>query len=218
MYNITLIGTHHSQIGKCNADELYKIIESISPSLIFVELSPDLLDRIFMLNQFNNELPEVKFIKKYSVNHNSKFIGVDIDLDQNFPWSDIENMLAIFKRYDVYKELENEQYKMTEKDGFAFLNSKNCMNLDEEKMVIGRNLIEFMINKDQLFRIWNLFYETHERRENEMLRNIYNYSKENSYDRAVFTIGSGHRKSLMQKIQEYERNEEFKLNWTFYNS
>ena len=38
MYNITLIGTIHSEHGKCNPDTLYKILEDINPEVIFDEL------------------------------------------------------------------------------------------------------------------------------------------------------------------------------------
>ena len=39
MYNITLICTVHSETGKCNSRELYKIIEEFKPEIIFEELS-----------------------------------------------------------------------------------------------------------------------------------------------------------------------------------
>jgi hypothetical protein len=34
----------------------------------------------------------------------------------------------------------------------------------------------------------------------------------------MFICGAEHRKSIMQKIREYERKEKIKLNWTFYNT
>ena len=34
---IVLISTVHQEIGKCNSEELYKIIESINPDVIFLE-------------------------------------------------------------------------------------------------------------------------------------------------------------------------------------
>jgi pheromone shutdown protein TraB len=218
MYNITLIGTHHRELGKCNSDELYKIIESIRPDVIFVELSPDLLEKVFVGNHLTYEFLEVKFIKKYSESHNIRFIAVDIDPDQGLSMKDIESMFNTFKKYTVYKKIEDEQYNLLARDGFAFLNSKRNMNLFEEKKITERNLIEFMMNKNQLLRIWNYFYEEQENRDSEMLRNIYNYSKLNRYETAIFIIGAGHRKSLMQKIQEYEGKEEVKLNWIFYNN
>lgn len=213
MHNITLISTYHGELGKYNSDELYKIIESISPDVIFVELSADLFDRVYIENQLANEPPEIKSTKRYLLDHSIEIIPVDIEPDQTLSLSDIENMFDTFKRYTAYKKLEDEQYKITEREGLAFLNSKRNMDLFEEKKITERNLIEFMMNKNQLLRIWNLFYEEQEKRENEMLQNIYNYSKENKYKQAISLLGSGHRKSLMQKIQEYETKEEFKLNW-----
>lgn len=217
MYNITLIGTHHSDLGKSNSDELHNIIESISPTVIFIELSEDLFDRVYIRNQLANEPSEIKSTKRYLLKHNIEIIPVDIEPYKNLPLSDIEYMFNEFKRYNVYKKLDDELYKMTKKDGYPFLNSKECMELHEKKRITEKDLMQFMMNQNQLLRIHKLFYEEQEIREKEMLRNIYNYSKENRYETAVFTIGAGHRKSLMQKIQEYKSKEELKLNWTFYD-
>ena len=40
-------------------------------------------------------------------------------------------------------------------------------------------------------------------RENYMLQNIYRYSEKHSYERAIFTIGAAHRKSVIEKISEF---------------
>jgi len=127
-------------------------------------------------------------------------------------------MFDTFKKYYVYKKLDDEQYKMTARDGFAFLNSNKCEELVEKKKITEKYLMEFMMSNNLLFRIYKLFYEEHEKRENDMLQNIYDYSKEHCYDKAIFTIGAGHRKSIMQKIRDYEKNEKFRLNWTFYTN
>ena len=216
MYDITLVGTLHREHSKCNSDELYKIIESVSPDVIFEELSPDHFDIIYNKTQIPGEPPEVKSIRRYLINHNIRHIPVDITLNPLLLTNDIENMFGAFKRYNVYKKLEEEQIEMTAKEGFAFLNSKRNFELSEEKKITERNLIEFMPNKNQILVLWNLFYEEQDKRENEWLQNISDYSKENCYEKAIFTVGAGHRKSIMQKIQEYEKKEEFKLNWSFY--
>lgn len=51
-----------------------------------------------------------------------------------------------------------------------------------------------------------------------MLQNIYNYSKGNQYNQAIFLIGAEHKKSIMQKITVYEKLSEIKLNWTMYGN
>jgi len=218
MYKITLISTSHTEIGKCNSDELHKIIESISPEVIFEELPNNSFDRFYKGNQLPDEPLEIKCIKKYLQNHNIKHIPVDIDASPNLSTSDIEYMFNIFKKYDVYKKLEYEQDLLTAQDGFAYLNSKKCSELFDKKKITEKNLMEFGINNmNLLFHTYKLFHEEQDNRENEMLHNVYNYSKENQYNQAVFLIGSAHRNSIMQKIAEYETKEKLKLNWTFYN-
>ncbi|HEY6142212.1 MAG TPA: hypothetical protein VIV55_02120 [Flavobacterium sp.] len=216
MYNITLISTAHSEYGKCNSYELYKIIESINPQVIFEELPSNLLDCAYNENPHPNEPLEVKCIKKYLQNYNIKHIPVDMDLNLFLPTSEIDNMFNSFRKYDVYNKLEIDQYILTEKYGFSYLNSKKCSELFKEKKIIEKNLISFMFNKYQLIHNYKLFHEEQEKRENAMLKNIYNYSKENEYIQAVFLIGSAHRNSVIHKITENEKNEKLQLNWTFY--
>jgi len=218
MYNITLVCTNHSELGKCNSDELHKIIELINPDVIFEELSQDLFDKFYKQNQIPDESPEIKSIKMYLRNHNIEHIPVDIDVSQDLSTSDIEYMFNTFKQYDVYKKLEDEQTLMTEQNGYVFLNSKRNDELIEKKKVTEKNLMQFMAFKSNFHSIWKLFYEEHDNRENKIIENIYSYSKGNQYNQAVLLIGSGHRKSIIEKIKNYKTQEKIKLNWKFYGS
>lgn len=220
MYNITLIGTQHLESGKCNSDELYKIIESINPDVIFEELSSNLFNIIYNANSFNlppDVVTEIKCIKKYVQNHNIKHIPVDIDIryisDKEQNW-----MFDTFEKYDDYNKIDNEQSLLATQYGFNFINSDKCLDLSEQKNIVIKNIIGVDINKNELFRVHQLFNRQHDIRENAMLQNIYNYSKENQYNQAVFLIGSGHKKSIKQKITEYEKLSETKLNWTMYGN
>ena len=214
MYNITFISTFHTEIGKCDSDELYKIIESINPEVIFEESSSNYFYMFYNTNPPNLPL-EVKCMKKYLQSYNIKHIPVDIDLrymsDNEHDW-----MLNAFEKYDVYKNLVYEQYSLTEQYGFDYLNSDKCLNLHEQQKIIEKNIME--IEKNELLRIYKLFCKENDIRENAMLHNIYNYSKENQYNQAVFLLGCAHRKSIMQKIIEYEKMSEIKLNWTMYSN
>ena len=233
MYNITLIGTHHSEIGKCNSDELYKIIESISPEVIFEELPTDAFNMFYsdsfdiyyvnriLRNRRPPEVPlEVKCVKKYKQYYNIKIIPVDIDVRQKLAQyqDEISFMFSIFFKYEDYQKLDNEKEALIAQEGFHYLNSDRFLDFLEKKEVIEKNIMETEIQKNRLFDIYKLFHTVqYDNRENAMLENIYNYSKENQYNQAVFLIGAEHKKSIMQKIQEYEKKEEYKLNWKFYN-
>ena len=75
--------------------------------------------------------------------------------------------------------------------------------------------MESEVQKNRLLSIYKLFYsQQYDYRENVMLQNIYNYSKENQYNKAVFLIGAEHQRSIVQKIKEHEKLSEIKLNWT----
>lgn len=80
MYNITLVCTHHSEFGKCNSDELYNIIKSIRPDIIFEELTQDLFDKFYKENSIPYEPPEIKSIKRYIKDHSTSHFPVDINL------------------------------------------------------------------------------------------------------------------------------------------
>ena len=66
MHNITVISTNHKEIGKCNSEELYKIVESINPEVIFEELSGKLFEIIYNANSLNlppDVITEIKCVK-----------------------------------------------------------------------------------------------------------------------------------------------------------
>ena len=128
-------------------------------------------------------------------------------------------MVHTFFKYEDYKKLDNEKDALIAREGFHFLNSNKFLDLLEKKEVMEKNIMESEIQKNRLLDIYKLFHaEQYDNRENAMLENIYNYSKGNQYNQAVFLIGAKHKKSIMRKITEYEKLSEIKLNWTMYGS
>ncbi len=234
MHNITLIATIHSENGQCNSDELYKILEDLNPEVIFDELPmhfsemyySDSFDMHYANNTLlNRQLPEipieVKCVKKYKQNYNVKIIPVDIDLRHKLSehQSEISFMFLTFFKYQDYKKLDNEKDTFISNEGFHFLNSSIFLDFLEKKEVLEKNIIETEILKNRLLNIYKLFHkEQYDNRENAMLQNIYNYSKKNKYNQAVFLIGAEHKKSIIRKIIEYEKLSEIKLNWTMYGN
>jgi hypothetical protein len=234
MYNITLISTIHSENGQCNSGELYKILEDINPEVIFDELPIHFSDMYysdsfdmycankFLLNRHPPEVPlEVKCIKKCKQNYNIEIFPVDIDLRQKLSkyQDEISFMILTFLKYVEYKKLDNENETLIAQEGFHYLNSDKFLDFLDKKEVMEKNIIESEIQKYRLLDIYKLFHaEQYDNRENVMLENIYNYSKGNQYNQAVFLIGATHKKSIKQKITEYEKVSEIKLNWTMYSN
>ena len=221
MYNITLICTRHTELGKCNSAELYKIIERIDPELIFEEIPPSYFDKYY-INKSHNNL-ETDTINKYLETHKAEHIPVDSDnlpsesffQNHKYMLEHIEG-LADINGFN-YRKLTDTNKMFVEMYGFKYLNSISCINLNNEIYdAIEKGLQK--VNNEKLFQTYNLWKDINEKRENVMLQNIYNYSKDHSYEKAIFTVGSGHRKSISKKIEKYEMQEKIKLNWIFYNN
>lgn len=217
MYNIRLVSTFHSELGKCNADELYKIIENINPDVVFEELTPYLYDMVYNKNIVDETAPlEIKCIRNYKQQHNIKNIPVDIEVKSTFS-NEIKVVFALFEKYDTYSEIVSEIKRKIESDRFDFLNSDEFSDLVEKQRTIERKIVE-EINNSQLNRIYKSFNKDLDFRENFMLNTIYNYSLVNDYEHAVFLIGAGHRRSIIQKVAEYQLKETIKMNWSFYGT
>lgn len=232
MYNIILIGTIHSDNGKCNHNELYKILESIKPNVIFDELTCHYFDFYFsdsfekyfanniLRNRSNPTIPlEVKSVKKYKQYNNVKVLPVDIDVTSKLSKhkEEILFMFRTFFKYDDYIKLDKEKEILIGQEGFNYINSDVFLDFLIRKEQLEKNIMESEVEKDRLLNIYNLFHaEQCENRENEMLKNIYNYSKENQFAQGVFLIGAEHKKSILKKIIEYEKLSKIKLNWKMY--
>jgi len=219
MYNIILVGTRHEELGRCNSNELYKIIENINPEIIFEEIPPSYFEKYYITKSHKNLESDV--INKYLEIYNAKIFPVDIDVSQKSSkyQDEIFFMFLTFFNYEDYKKLDNEKETLIAQEGFHYLNSDKFLDFLEKKEVMEKNIMESEIDKNRLLDIYKLFHaEQYDNRENAMLENIYNYSKGNQYNQAVFLIGAEHKKSIMQKITEYEKLSEIKLNWTMYGN
>ena len=76
-----------------------------------------------------------------------------------------------------------------------------------------KEIILHKSNDENLFRIAELEKKVIENRENEIIDNIYNYSNEHKYSQAILFIGSGHRNSIIKKIEIRKSFEKTKINW-----
>jgi len=212
MYNITLIYTMHLGIDKCNPKELYDIIEKENPEVIFEEFDISRTDDEYYKNgHYKNQdicTTETVAIMKYLENHQVVHIPVDTYDVTYFP-------------KDMYAKISsnNEEYSnlfinilLSGQQGFSYFNSKECSDSFERLHAIEEEVIR-NLNDEKLsnaYKSWQLITDN---RDNEMVKNIYHYSENHCYNNAIFIIGAEHRKSILDKIQEYERKNEFKINW-----
>lgn len=209
-FNITLLSTVHKEFGKCNSEELYKIIETINPNVIFLEELEEnytAYDHLMFskFRIFSNRLEQLA-IQVYRHTHNVKYVPVlDIGLSE-----EVVKRAQIAKNHGSYQRLLENFESLVINCGFDFLNSPKCIDLHDEMREL-----EFQIIEDEFFhqKVNDSIHEY----ENSMLRNIYSFSKVNSFNKAIFMCGSAHRKSIIEKIEYFNIDSDIKLNWSIYN-
>ena len=216
MCNITLIGTRHSTNGDCNRNSLYNIINNINPEVIFEEVPPSCFDAYYIDNEKGSL--EKHAINKYLERHQAVHIPVDYDnMPSNSFFKDDANMRKKIKEINYeYSCLEVEIETKVKWYGFTYLNSSEYIKHNNElENEIDKTLQ--MLSNENFLQIRKEWYELQEKRDNEMIKNIYNYSKMHKYNMGLFIVGAAHRKSIISKIHEYDKNEDAKLNWNYNN-
>lgn len=210
MYNITLLSTVHKEIGKCNSEELYKILQSINPDVIFLEAFENSYSQYhqMLFSQFGvyQERLEIKAIQAYSQNNAFEYVPVlDIGLSDEF-----ETKLEIVSQNIDYQRLLDNYISLEKEYGFQFLNSKEQIVYQEQMRELEKRIIDNTILHQKADESIDAY-------EHSMLSNVYSFCQDNSFKSAIFICGAGHRKTIKQKIKEYELKENIKLHWTFYN-
>jgi hypothetical protein len=227
MSSIILIATCHNEKGLCNSLELSNIIEQIHPDVIFEEIPPGKFEAVYAgTRQDSLEIKAIKsYLHQYPATHH---LPVDLDIDHETEKQikrDLQGFYLICNDYNPeYNFLASHIPYWTEVYGFPFLNGDRCSELLLRKKSLEKQILDTLrkdnnqrtLDHEKLDQVFKNWIDEIENRENEMIRNIYNYMKPEKYQRALFLVGAEHRKSIMQKIQEYERKETFKLNWTFF--
>ncbi len=209
MQTITLISTVHKETGNCNAKELCKIIEILNPDVIFLEALEDTykacdVQRFSSYGIYHTKL-EIKALQHYSQIASFDYVPVlDDGLTDAF-----HNKFSLVCKNHEYQILIDNYNSLASYNGFRFLNSKESRNLQDEM----RKFENHYFNGSEIEIEFNKSIEIYE---NAMIANIYSYCKKNHFNNAIFLCGVAHRKSIIEKIEKFQSNEEIKLNWKFY--
>ncbi len=211
MHNITFISTMHKEIGKCNAEELFKIIEKLKPDVIFLEAIDDTYSNYenLLFSSFGvyHKKLEISAMQKYSHNNTFEYVPVcENGLSDAFR----NKIKIVCQNRELQKMIDNFNYLAAE-HGFKFLNSLECINLQVEM----RELESRILNNSDMDKSVKADIDAYE---NPMIRNIYSYSKNNHFRSAIFMCGAAHRKSMIEKIAKFKTDELVNLTWTVFGN
>lgn len=215
---ITLIGTRHRELGKCNSNELYQILKSLRPDVIFEEMPPKDFDDYYG----SKKRSKLESIAILQFKQEQDALQIPVDLDDICEDEFLDAFENIFKtvyglknHYGLdFRELTKQVSVHIKQHGFSYLNSIEYKNAWEQVIDIIENAIK-SINNDDLFNSLELWNRVNTEREYKMLEGIYNYCQNSRFENAVFLIGAYHRKSIIEKISKVEVNREVNLAWNF---
>lgn len=211
MQHITFISTVHVEIGKCNPEELFKIIEGLSPEVIFLEADDQTYTGYeqFLFSTYGvyHKKLEIAAIQRYSQTTSFEYVTVcEGSLSDAFHRKN--KIVCEDKRL---QNLIDNFNSLEAKRGFLFLNSQECINLQEEM----RRLETMILHNDDLHIEVKADIDAYE---NSMIRNIHSHSRNNHFKTAIFMCGAAHRKAIIEKIEKSETEEQVNLTWTVFGS
>jgi len=209
MKKITLIGTMHKEIGKCNGNILYDILEKIRPNVIFEETRKykNMLTYTWGIDPIS---PELRTIQKYVQNYNAECIPID-NLERP---GNIDQLEKIFAEAIMDKnEKNNELYELFDIlkeymsiNGIEGMNTEYFDNLNQKKNQLCE---EYITNyKNEILDTYNEYKNfIYSQREEKMIESIYSYINKKEYFNAVFVIGVDHRVTLINKLKNIKNIE-----------
>lgn len=216
---VTLVATRHNELGMCTSHSLCQILVELNPDVIFEEIPPSLHD-LYYIGEVRTNL-ESAAISRYTQDYEAIQVPVDSD---DVPPEEFFNAQKKFNRRIEgltsehgfhYRNITDRVKNNSFNHGFRYLNSIYIDNgYAEINKAIRGGLGE--IGDVSLIQSYQEWLDVNDKREHHMLKTIYEYSQNNRFDQAVFTIGSAHRKAVIAKIEEYQRNYPDLVNWIFY--
>ncbi len=216
MKSITLVCTVHKEKGAANVSNLYKILEHIQPEVIFLEVSPDDFDSYYIT--CNLEKLEPKAVIQYKANRHIDLVPVDISITDKNIYMKAQRLFGMIDLHSTthYQQKYEHIQTCVFKSGFSYLNSdqysKDQAELNEEDFEIIRK-----IDDPEIIGLYEWWNTTISHRENEMINRIYEYSRDNTFQRTVFLIGAAHRHSIIKKGKELNNNDPGNIEWHYYS-
>lgn len=214
MNKITIIGTFHTEVGPCTSEELLKIIQKISPDVIFCEASPEEFPAMLKATETFNP-PEMKALRVIIETRSISVIPVDL-INENPVDGRLEAMFDLFRsKFPEYFYASEIHAGEISRLGFPYLNSEDSDKIFKDKDSMEKIFVA-RANHYELSKTHKDWLEWNDNRENHWINAIHDYFEKNKISTAVFLVGSAHRIRLMVKIKSFESNGKPIPAWDFF--
>ena len=204
MNTITIVFSAHKNNHSCSSNNLYKIFNDIQPDVLFEEISYELYITRYLKQ--GNEILEIQAIRKYLESNILKQVIVDTIEKNNKVLEQYERLMeTMYKSNSKIRDILYIMQTEEAEKGFEYINSSK----NDENLKIIENVI-VNSNDENIISNFNEWKKYNEKRDINMINNIYNYCQHNIFNNAIFLVGSGHRDSIIKIIERYETRN---INW-----
>lgn len=199
--------------GPCNVSTLHRILERVQPEVIFLEIPPFCFDQFFMDKTRSNL--EANAVNSYLKMHRAAPVPVDVMEASSELIAEHQHLRReIRARSPEYCQLMHADSNFIARHGFAYLNSKYCVELWSNVDASIEEALE-RIGDTNLLRGYKNWKDVHEYREQQMLENIQHYCEKHPVSRGVFLLGAAHRRSIMEKAVNLSYGRSIAIDWNF---
>lgn len=211
MPEIVLLGSVHTENGRCNASALARILELIQPDVLFQEIPYfKFLERN---DSFHRDKLEVKAIYEYLKYYSALQIPVDTVDPSSFEQTKFDRVIREVSR--TGPELGAvlcQQIYLEHNKGFEYLNSRRGARMLQQSDFVITNALQ-KLNDAKLSMAYDDWKTYNLKREEAMITNVYEYCRLNDFKKGVFLFGSAHQRGLIAKIQMVKRTQKVRVNW-----
>jgi hypothetical protein len=215
MRKITLVCSTHRPNGLCNARELLEILRAIKPDVVFEEMLPADFDSYYrhrteshVESQAITRYREFKSFQQVPVDRYDMPVNLLVEIKTEY--DSVRD--CVEQKSQEYRELNEEINRGVNQFGFKYINSVACATmLDRTFEIEEKTIIE--TGDQRLIRGLKRWRDANQKRELEMIGNIYQYCRENVFDTGVFLVGAGHKTGIVKEIEKHASAEADLISW-----
>ncbi|WP_162925860.1 hypothetical protein [Isoalcanivorax indicus] len=208
---ITLVGTVHRELGKCNEAQLLGLLKAVDPDVIFEEIRPEDHDRLYKDEAASTV--EIRAIKSYMKMKAVRQVPVD-------DFATPQGLKAGADEIFAYAEQSSKEYcravsnidRMAFNHGYNFLSGLAQIELRNKADALLETCISSSGNA-RLQGLLSAWYIQLRNREEAMLENIYGFCRMNSFSRGVYLVGAGHMSYIARGLEERLEAEPKPVEW-----